>query len=174
MATRSKELKATNIGSSKTVFALMIKVEHTNAPTITLTARKDLELMAATIDTRKGKKVKDAPVHVLAGTLLVLVASSISGYYYIGRVSAGGAVGCTCPHHQNRHSCKHQDSIRARHEARVSRNVPGTDTEMSPNCPVDEVVLPQTDDEPLEDEAFSEELAPVWTEQELAAIRGAA
>ncbi len=114
VATR-KGLKVTNIGASKTVKALMIRVTHSNAPTITVTAKQDMKLPCKTINTKTRAVVADAPTPVPAGTILVLVASEeLPGWYYIGRV--GNTVACTCPGGQFRHTCDHQPAIEAAHK----------------------------------------------------------
>jgi hypothetical protein len=94
--------------------ALMIRIDHTTSPVVTMTAKKAFTLAAKTVDTRTREIVADAPVDVAKGAVLHFVASSLPGWYYVGRTN-GTAATCTCP---SRGRCKHQAVIMARHEGR--------------------------------------------------------
>jgi len=105
-----RSLKATHdLGSSKSNQSLMVKIDWTTAPVVKMTANKDFKLEAITMDTYRREIVATPSVKVLAGTELYFVKSSIDGFYYIARVSAH--VSCTCPMHNARHACKHQELV---------------------------------------------------------------
>jgi NaMN:DMB phosphoribosyltransferase len=97
--------------------ALMIRIDYTSGPTITMTAKKDLTLAAKTVDINTREIVSDAPVNVAAGTVLYFVESSLPGWYYIGRVEHNRA-SCSCP---ARKPCKHMAVIMAQYTAKIAR-----------------------------------------------------
>lgn len=96
--------------------ALMIRIDNAGS-SLTMTAKKSFTLAAKTVDTKTREIVADAEVCVAAGTVLHFVASSLPGWYYIGRVSNGKA-SCSCP---SRKPCKHQVLIMAVYEAKQTR-----------------------------------------------------
>lgn len=156
----SKKLAITNIGQSRTVLALMIRVSYTTNPTITMTAKKDFELSCKTVNTVNRVILADAPTFVSAGTVLHLVASDdLPGWYYIGRVDHGQP-SCTCSAHQNRLPCKHKPLVMAAHQSRIERQ----NREIAAAF-VDASAAIESEAEDLLDEDSKIEK---WTEEELA------
>jgi hypothetical protein len=167
-----KSLSATKEHSttSKPCEALMYRIDGLSGSVITITARQDFVLQAKTVDTKTRTIMADAPVKVVAGTVLHFAESSLPGWYYVGRVEHGKAA-CSCP---ARKPCKHMPLIMAAYEALMTRKcppvphmppeLPDNDAEVSAECPVDVLLLPA---QCPQDEEFSEGVADRWTQEAL-------
>ena len=106
-------LKRTNIGSSSSVQALMVKIDWTSSKVVRIEARKDFTLQAHTVQVKKGdyRVLAPAPVNVQAGMVLYFVASDeFEGWYYLLQYSESrSAFTCTCPKSAKFHqACDHQ------------------------------------------------------------------
>jgi hypothetical protein len=125
--TQNTSIKKTSIGRtpvtpSSEVCALVVRIGWTDAPVVTITARKQFDLSAVTIDTRNGARVStEIIVRVPVDTVVYFVKSSFPGFYYISHVNASGVATCTCGHYQNLKNCKHQPLAEGLYQAKVQR-----------------------------------------------------
>ncbi len=106
-----KTLRRTNIGHSKSVEALMVHIDWTDAKVVRISANKDFTLQGATVKVLRGEYsvLADAPVHVKAGQVLYFCQSDgFPGYYYLLTYN-GVSFSCSCPPQFHFHrQCSHQ------------------------------------------------------------------
>ncbi len=124
MTTRT--LKRTNIGHSKSVEALMVRIDWTDAKVVRTEARQDFMLQGATVKILHGEytPLHDAPVHVKAGQVLYFVQSDgFPGYYYVLNYNeARFAFTCSCPKSYHFHKiCGHSQHALAFVGSRYAR-----------------------------------------------------
>lgn len=127
MTTRTT-LRRTNIGHSKSLEALMVRIDWTDAKVVRIEARKDFTMQAATVKVLHDEYTPlcDAPVHVQAGQVLYFVESDgFEGYYYVLTYSeARFAFTCSCPKNYHFHkACDHQQHALAFVGSRYARRI---------------------------------------------------
>lgn len=110
MTTR-QTLKRTNIGHSKSLEALMVHIDWTDARVVRIEARRDFTLQASTIRIWHDEytPLHDAPVSVNAGQVLYFCQSDgFPGWYYVLTYNSV-SFSCSCPpcYHYHR-ACSHQ------------------------------------------------------------------
>ncbi len=110
MTTRT--LRRTNIGHSKSVEALMVHIDWTDAKVVRIEARKDFTMAAHTVKVLHDEytPLHDAPVNVKAGHRLYFCQSDgFPGWYYVLTYQeARFAFTCSCPKSYHFHKvCGH-------------------------------------------------------------------
>src|SRR5258708_4491866 len=78
--------KKYNLAPSKSLEALMVRIDWTDAKTVRIEARKDFTLAASTVRVLHNEYtvLADAPVHISAGQVLYFVQSDgFPGFYFV-------------------------------------------------------------------------------------------
>src|SRR6266567_8919342 len=124
----TRTLRRTNIGHSKSVEALMVRIDWTDAKVVRISANKDFTLQGATVKVLRGEYavLTDAPVHVKAGQVLYFCESDgFPGWYYVLTYQeARFAFTCTCPKNYHFHKqCDHEYHALTFVGSRYSRRV---------------------------------------------------
>lgn len=123
-------LKRTNIGHSKSIEALMVKIDWTDAKVVRIEARKDFTMQAATVQVLRGNYdvLASVKVNVQAGRVIYFVQSDeFAGWYYVLLYSESrSSFSCSCPKSAQFHkACDHQSHAMAfvghRYAERVER-----------------------------------------------------
>lgn len=163
-ATKPRNLKVTDIGPSKTVFSLMVRVQHTTAPTILIKAKNYFKLNCETVDSRTHKTVEKTYAKMLPGEVVVLVASKFTELYYVC-VTTTSYASCTCGHYQNKKWCNHQIQAMATNYLRSERLNKKIAAEfVNASAAIEEIApLAEECEELLDEDSKLEK----WTEQEL-------
>jgi hypothetical protein len=126
MTTRT--LRRTNIGHSRSIEALMVRIDWTDAKVVRIEARKDFTLAGATVKVLHSEYsvLADAPVSVKAGQVLYFCQSDgFPGWYYVLTYQeARFAFTCSCPKNYHFHKqCGHQQHAMAFVGHRYARRI---------------------------------------------------
>jgi hypothetical protein len=113
IASRQRNGKKYNLAPSKSLEALMVRIDWTDAKTVRIEARQDFTMAASTVRILHGEYtvLADAPVNVQAGQVIYFVKSdSFENYYYVLLyIESRSAFTCSCPQSFHFHrQCQHQ------------------------------------------------------------------
>lgn len=109
-----------DLGAPMSQQALMVKIDWTTAPIVSVTIKKSFQMPTSTMSISKKtgyQVISTQTIAVQAGMQFKFVRSSEPGWYYIVRWSESyHKFCCSCPSGRIRHCCKHIDMVTVKEE----------------------------------------------------------